>query len=218
MIDSAAKTPIVAIVNPDSGPGKKADENYREIFRLAQKSKITVIGYVTFSYTRRPLSAVKADIDSWLFFYPEVQGIFFDEQPSEAEKAPFANQSFAYARQKIKDAILVSNPGVICAREYLSGRDAPTACLFEHETGFDEFRLPEWAAKMSREKFAVLLYNTKTADQMQQAFARALEQRAGFVYITDHAAPMPWGGLPAYWDDEVVAAAAANKKINTKKK
>ena len=24
--------PIVAIVNPDSGPGKKADENYREIF------------------------------------------------------------------------------------------------------------------------------------------------------------------------------------------
>lgn len=38
MMKSAAEAPIAAIVNPDSGPGKKAD------------------------------------IDSWLHFYPEVQG------------------------------------------------------------------------------------------------------------------------------------------------
>jgi hypothetical protein len=218
MIESAEKTPIVAIVNPDSGPGKRADENYRAIFKLVQKSKITLIGYVTFSYAQRPLSAVKADVDSWLHFYPEVQGIFFDEQPSQAEQAKFANECFAYARKKIKNAVVVSNPGVACAREYLSGHDAPTACLFEHESGFDNFRLPDWAAEMSRDKFAVLLYGTKSADEMRTAFARALEKRAGFIYITDRPAPVPWGELPSYWDEEVAAAAQANKNGAAEKK
>ncbi|HVW00951.1 MAG TPA: spherulation-specific family 4 protein, partial [Planctomycetaceae bacterium] len=84
LIASAEQTPVVAIVNPDSGPGKRVDAVYHEIFQWAKPSKIKLIGYVTLSYAERPISAVKADIDSWLHFYPEVAGIFFDEQPSQA--------------------------------------------------------------------------------------------------------------------------------------
>lgn len=64
---------------------------------------------------------------------------------------------------------------------------------------------------MSRERFAVLLYGMKTAEQMRQAFAKAVEKPSGFIYITDRTAAMPWGGLPTYWNDEIDAAILANK-------
>lgn len=210
LIDASERTPIVAVVNPDSGPGKRADDNYREIFRLGKKSKITLLGYVTLSYAQRPISAVKADVDSWLHFYPDVQGIFFDEQPSTAEQAAFAVECFAYARLRIDHGTFVTNPGVPCAREYMAGRDAPTACLFEHEKGFDEYRMPVWTAPLPRDRFAVLLYNMPSAAEMRKEFGASVQKRFGYVYITNRKMPNPWDGLPSYWDDVVAAAAEAN--------
>ena len=215
LLDAAAKTPIAAIVNPDSGPGKRQDANYKELFRLARGSKITLVGYVTLSYGQRPLSAVKADVDSWLLFYPEVQGIFFDEQPSQAELAPFALESFAYARTKLGGGLMVTNPGVPCAQEYLIGRDAPTACMFEHETGFDRFQLPDWARTSEPRSIAVLRYHLKTTESMRRTLTDCIAKGAGYLYVTDAASPAPWSRLPTYWEEEIGELihinAAANK-------
>lgn len=211
LIASAAQAPIVAIVNPDSGPGKRVDENYREVFRLAKESKITLIGYVTLSYAQRPLSAVKADIDSWVYFHPEVRGIFFDEQPNGTEHAPFALECFDYARKTIRNATVISNPGVACAKEYLARKDYPTVCLFEHQDGFDAHRPPAWTAEFPANRFATLLYNTKTADDMKRQFQQVVRNRSGYVFITDAANPMPWGRLPSYWDEELKLVNDANK-------
>lgn len=212
LIDSASRAPIVAIVNPDSGPGKRVDENYNALFRLARPSKLTPIGYVTLSYGKRPLSAVRADVDSWLHFYPDVRGIFFDEQPSQPELAGFALDAFAYARSKIDRALLVTNPGTRCAREYLAARDAPVACLFEHETGFDQYALPDWAEGLGDDRFAVLLYRVKSPAAMRQAVAEAVRKRSGYLYVTDaDDAPTPWDRLPSYWEDELRALEQINE-------
>jgi hypothetical protein len=208
LLDSAAKVPTVAIANPDSGPGKAADPNYVELFRLARGSKATVIGYVTLSYGKRPLSAVKADVDSWLYFYPDVGGIFFDEQPNGPEQAAFAVEAFAYARSKITRPVLATNPGVVCAREYLAAKDSPVACLYEGKDGYDKFTPPDWAGRLPPERFAVLVYNVKTADAMRAAMKAAAGKHAGYVYVTDADGPMPWGRLPAYWAEELAAVGA----------
>lgn len=105
LLDSASKTPLVAIVNPASGPGKKVDANYMAIFTKAKKSKAIPIGYVPLGYAKRSTDEIKADVDRWLEFYPGVRGIFFDEQPSGAEHVRFAREVFAHARTKIKDAL-----------------------------------------------------------------------------------------------------------------
>jgi hypothetical protein len=97
LLAAAGKTPIVAIVNPASGPGKQVDEHYRALLLRARRSKLTLIGYVTLGYARRPVADVKADVDRWLSFYPEIGGIFFDEQPSGPEHAAFAADCFAHA-------------------------------------------------------------------------------------------------------------------------
>lgn len=209
LIDSSARAPIVAIVNPDSGPGKRVDDNYSKLFDQAKGTKITLIGYVTLSYGKRPLSAVKADVDSWLHFYPAVAGIFFDEQPSQLDQVGFAVESFAYARSKIERAVLVTNPGIPCVREYLAARDSPIACMFEHETGFSKYQLPDWASSQRADRFAVLLYNVKPADEMRNALGEAIRKRCGYVYITDAAGPNPWVRLPGYWEAECEAIRAA---------
>lgn len=211
LLESAERVPTVAIVNPDSGPGKRVDSQYSELFRLARGSKATLIGYVTLSYGKRPIAAVKAEVDSWLFFYPEVRGIFFDEQPSGAEQAAFATECYAYAHTKIENATLVTNPGVPCAQEYLAARDSPIACLFEHETGFEQYKLPDWADRLKSDRFAVLLYTVKTAAEMQKRVQEVIAKRGGYLYITDATGPMPWGRLPSYWDDEVRLVAQINQ-------
>ena len=48
---------------------------------LAQES-ITLVGYVSTSYAKRPLADVKADIDQWPRLYAGLAGVFFDEQAS----------------------------------------------------------------------------------------------------------------------------------------
>ncbi len=216
LIASAAKAPVVAIVNPDSGPGKRRDPRYAELFKRSKNAPITLIGYVTLSYAERPLSAIKADIDSWLYFYPDVQGIFFDEQPSQAEHANFAQEAFAYARHQLKQGVFVTNPGVPCAPEYLAGNDAPAACMFEHQTGFEQFEPPDWLAAKGSHRLAVLVYHVKSADEMRKALQLALQKGAGYVYITDAAGPVPWDRLPRYWTEEIEAVAQKNRATGSK--
>jgi hypothetical protein len=215
LIASAEKTPIVAIVNPASGPGKRVDDNYTVVFHKAKGTKIVLIGYVTLGYAKKPASAVKAEVDRWLELYPEIQGIFFDEQPSQATNAATVGGCFAYARSKLgRSALLVTNPGVACAREYLGGENGPVACLFEHEKGFESYRPPDWANPLGAGQFAVLGYHVATKDQMRMFMRDAVGKLAANVYVTDAtiANGNPWDRLPTYWDDEVNEAVAMNRR------
>jgi hypothetical protein len=109
LLASANETPVVAIVNPASGPGRRADPNYEEVFRLAKSSKATLIGYVTLSYARRPAAEVYAEVDAWVKFYPGIQGIFFDEQPSGAARG-IRQRVLCSRRRQDRQALIVSNP------------------------------------------------------------------------------------------------------------
>ena len=81
------------VVNPHSGPGAAAvpDANYtREIPRLNSHTNVQTLGYVATAYTKRDLTLVKHDIHTyseWRSNYTVpglgVQGIFFDETPSQ---------------------------------------------------------------------------------------------------------------------------------------
>jgi hypothetical protein len=211
MLASANETPIVAIVNPGSGPGRRVDANYEEVFRLAKTSKALLIGYVTLSYAKRPAAEVNAEIDTWLKFYPGIQGIFFDEQPSGAEHAAFAGQCFAHAAAKIDKALIVSNPGTRCAREYAELPQKPVIVLYERGTGLDQYEPPAWTKDFTADRFSVLLYGVKSKDEMQHTFRDAAAKRIGYFYVTDAQGRNPWNRLPTYWNEEVAAAKANNQ-------
>jgi hypothetical protein len=213
LIASAKQAPILAIANPASGPGDKADPAYTRILDRARKQKgRTLLGYVTTGYGKRPIADVKADVDRWTRLYPQVQGIFFDEQASGADRIDYYAALYGYARTERKLQPIVTNPGTVCAEDYVARPASDIVCLFEGFDGFAKFRPPEWTAKYKAARFAFLRYQAADAGQMRQSLADALEKRIGTVYVTDATGANPWDRLPGYWDEELAAVAKANER------
>lgn len=209
LIDAAAEVPVVAIVNPASGPGRKVDDNYCDVVVRARKGGVTLIGYVSTSYGKRPVAEVKADMDRWLEFYPQIQGFFFDEQTSGKDMVGHYAALAEYGREKIEKALLVANPGTVCAEEYLAKATADVFCVFENVKGFDEFKLPAWAEKVPTGRFAALPYNIDQAETMRD-HVKESAKRFGYLYVTDDSGNNPWDRLPTYWAEEVAVVKQVN--------
>jgi hypothetical protein len=215
LIAAADSVPIVAIINRDSGPGKQVDENLLRVLERARRSKLTMIGYVPLKYAKRPVAEVKADVDGWLSLYPGVLGgVFFDEQPSGPEGVAYVAECAAYVRSQIKNARIASNPGTVCAPEYLAIEGAPIIGMFENKTGIDAYRPPPWRTKFRAGQMAVVLHDVRTAQVMKRSLREAVRKRAGCIYVTDDTGANPWDRLPSYWEEEVSAVAAENQRAS----
>lgn len=203
LIAAGAKTSIIAIANPASGPGTQIDPGYTEIIKRAQDGKIKIIAYVSTSYAKRTAAEIKHDIDLWVQFYPTIEGFFFDEQASEAAKADFYLDVANYGRSKVKDAFIVTNPGTICAEDYFSKKVADTICTVESHDGLEKYTPPAWATKYPASQFYGLAYKIDKAKEMHASLKAVEKKHFGYVFITDDKLPNPWDTLPPYWDEEV---------------
>jgi hypothetical protein len=212
LMEAASRVPIVAVANPASGPGTSPNPDYTDVVRRARAAGVTVIGYVNTGYAKRPRPEVEAEIDRWVQFYPEIGGIFLDAQPSEAGHAGYYAALRELARHKIEGALVVTNPGMVCAEEYASGSASDVAILFENRHGFDEFIPPPWTNRYPSARFAAIPYSIPTAKRMKEAVAKAVLKGIGYFYATDAASPNPWGRLPSYWAEEVEAVVRVNQR------
>jgi Spherulation-specific family 4 len=100
------------VINPHNGPGAITgpDANYkREIARLNSYANVRTIGYVATGYAKRELAAVLQDIAVYSAWSKNptsglgMQGIFFDETPSQYEPsfARFLDIAHAAARSAV---------------------------------------------------------------------------------------------------------------------
>jgi hypothetical protein len=211
LLAAADPAAMVAIVNPASGPGRRVDPNYTTVLEKAAKAKrLTLIGYVSTSYAKRPLEQVKADVDLWLKFYPGIHGIFFDEQTSSAEQLDYYAALYKHVRETHKLKLVITNPGTTCDEGYVSKPAADAVCLFEGPKPFDAAKLPKWRSKYEANRAAVLSYQIESAEALQRLIAFAAKHNLGYCYVTDAAGSNPWNRLPTYWDEEVKAAEIAN--------
>lgn len=212
LIQGCSAAPIVIVLNTDSGPGPSADPNYTAVLRRAGKAGATVIGYVNTSYAKRPPGEARADIDRWVQLYPEVRGIFLDAQSDQAEDVGYYANLTEYAREKIEGALVVTNPGTICAEDYFSRSAMDAACVFEGDDGFDRFRLPAWSDRYPADRFAALPYRIGTLEGMRSCVRQAAERGIGLIYVTDASGDIPWMRLPRYWEAEVDAVRRVNQR------
>jgi hypothetical protein len=200
LIAAADKAPIVAIINPASGPGKSADPNYVEILKKAKSSKLTLVGYVSTSYAKIPLRDVTADIDTWQRLYPGLHGFFFDEQSSGPDQVAHYEAIAQHARQAIPKALLIANPGTVCDEKYFQKNTADIWCTFEAGDKPDAYQPPAWAKKYPAKQFYLLSYGVKDASAVSAALKSVVDKHVGAVFITDGVLPNPWDRVPPYWD------------------
>ena len=205
IIDSPAAVATVAIINPDSGPGKVADPNYTRILERARRRGVTMIGYVSTWWAARPLHEVKGEVDRWVYHYPGIQGIFFDQQASSADHIGYYVALYEYARKARGLSLVVTNPGTVCAEDYLARPATDLMCLVELPKDLGAYRRLAWTERYPVERFAALLYDVGPPREMEGYLLEMRENRIGYCFITDAKLPNPWSRLPNYWEEEVRA-------------
>jgi hypothetical protein len=214
LIAAVEKTPVIAVVNPGSGPGKQVDPNYTAVTRRARKAGVTLVGYVTVSYAKRPLADVTAEVDRWLDFYPTIQGFMLDEQPSGGEHVGYCVDVCKHIRGKLPEATILGNPGTVCAAEYVAKGALDAVCLYERNCGFAEFESPAWAKDAPAAKQGTIVYQVESAEKMADHVRDAARRRFGLVYFTDDTGSNPYDRLPTYWDAQVDAVAEINRRTS----
>jgi Spherulation-specific family 4 len=185
--------PVVAVVNPSNGPGTRADSGYTTGIDQLLGAGIRVIGYVSTSYTMRGEPAVNADVDRWQMFYPNISGVFFDEQSSTPGGEDFYRHVSQYAKTKGL-AFTVGNPGTDTTASYI---DTVDMMLIYESAGVPPLnRLQGWHQAYDRTHFGIIPYGTP----LDQAFVQSAKAYVGYIYLTDDTLPNPWDSLPAYFD------------------
>jgi hypothetical protein len=209
--DAASKVKLVAIANPGSGPGDQRIYDYQQIIQSASEKGVRVIGYISTQYGKRPSTDVEKDIARWVEFYPQIIGFFFDQQSTRAADLPYYLKARDYARKKVKNAFIITNPGVLCDEEYFAQAASDVTCIFANFEGFDQLSPPVPLKQYSPSRFAALAYQIKDVKAMHQVISDALVKRIGFLYISDSPkGNNPWAQLPSYWEDEVEAVSRVN--------
>ena len=178
---------VIAIINPDSGPGANADASFNTGASKLIAAGIVPIGYVSTNYSKRGEPAVKADIDKWHTFYPTVPGIFFDEQSIQAGDETFYRDVSKYAKSKGM-TLTVGNPGTGVPDSYL---DTVDIMLCYESAGVPTLAsLTKYAAH--REHFGIIPYAAK----LDASYVKSARSSVAYVFITGDDLPNPWDTLP----------------------
>ena len=82
ILDRNQDIPVLAIINPNSGPGTSYDANYGRFIKRLNNHNVTIIGYLATTQANKTVANVKIELLRWFEFYPQIKGIFFDEVPA----------------------------------------------------------------------------------------------------------------------------------------
>ena len=201
---AASRVSLVAIMNPNNGPGTTLSPNYVAAVNGLHAAGGRVIGYVYTSYATRDTNTVKADIDRYFSFY-SVDGIFLDEMTNDgnANHLNYYAAIYQYIQQQGTNLLVVGNPGINTLEIYLARPVADVLVTFEADTGYPALAVDRWVTNHLARQFSHLPYNAPSGATMTNYVNLALNRNAGWIYVTDDTLPNPWNTLPAYWTNEV---------------
>jgi hypothetical protein len=141
---------------------------------------------------------MESEIDTWLSFYPNIGGIFFDEQSNLAADVDYYRTLSQYAKAHGL-AYTVGNPGTDTAEAFIGALD--TMLIYESKGLPSLSSLGGWHSKYPPGNFGVIPYGA-SFDATFVASARSL---VGFIYIQNDDLPNPWDTLPPFFDPLLAA-------------
>ena len=201
--NSNSAVPIVAVINPDNGPGSSKDPNYVVAIQELKAAGIIVLGYTWTDYGDRSSAAVRKEISRYKNWYA-VDGIFFDAMSNLKGKLKYYSNldSFTKARGL---TLTVGNPGTDTRPIYIGSVD--NIVIYESPDEPALSYLGGWHANHDKANFSFVSYDVSSLDESYVANAT---QHVGFMYITDDDLPNPYDSLPDYLGNLVSAIGAAN--------
>jgi spherulation-specific family 4 protein len=187
-----AAKPALALINPGSGPGPRADALYVGLVPKAQTAGVPVFGYVHTQYGARPAADVVADVRNHKAWYG-VAGIFVDTVANDAAHVAYYKGLCDSIRALGLKVVL--NPGTQCLEEHAQMADFVMCSEGDLQTYNN--RIPRaWEPKYRNLWHCV---HSVSPAQMPSTVALAKSRGAGLLYVTDDVMPNPYDTLPSYW-------------------
>lgn len=212
LIAAARQVPLLVVVNCDDGPGSEVDPAYARVIAGLEKAGAKLVGYVMTEYGTRSTQAVRDEIERWLRFYPELDGIYFDQQATDPEFVPYYRELSEFVRDRRSKALVVNNPGAVCSENYFAPDIADAFNLVETGTTSAEFPPAGLAGRFPEVRFAANIYSAESPQAMQRTVEAALAAGIADIYVTDDGEPDPWDTLPGYWEKLVELVGRINDK------
>jgi hypothetical protein len=178
--------PVVAIVNPGSGPGTKTDPNYVAGISALRAAGIVTVAYVYTKYSTRQYEEVVGDIDAYSKLYGKVfDGLFLDEMAKT--HSGYYRAVTSYAKQN-GFAQVIGNSGTDVPKGYV-GQTTDVLVIYE-DTGSPSLSfLGGWHTSYPKETWAFIAHHVPA---LYPALVAQAKNHVGLLYLTDgnyHAFP-----------------------------
>jgi len=210
---AAARIPLIAILNPDSGPGSSRDPNFVTAVANVHKAGGQVVGYVHTTYGTRPMLEVTNDINAYVSWYI-LDGFFIDEMANDANTndVNYYAAIYQYIKGINPNYSVTGNPGTSTLETYLTTPTADTLMIFENQSTNYPANVPSsWVANHPAPQFANIAYGSAlSAATMSNFVALATSRNTGWIFFSDADLPNPYDVLPSYWTNEVELVQALN--------
>ncbi len=199
----------------EGGPGTGPNSQMVQRIRNAHANGWKVIGYVrtqpfpgAAENQRRNASFVRGDIDNFKSWYPEIDGIFYDEVIGNLD---YYKSLIAYGRGKFPGNLHILNPGWKISFEALATA-ADVTVIFEGTYNL-MFQLDGFYRNYSTDRWAMLAMNVSDINVCKQVINQAKNQNIGWLYCLQRVGgpnDNPWPVLPSYFAQMAVEMRGAN--------
>ncbi len=184
--------PIIAIVNPDSGPGSFRDPNYASWINQLASSGIVVVGYISTHYGAVSISTVENEVSAYRSWY-KLSGVFLDAMSNVNGYQSYYSSITAYAHS-LGMGMVVGNPGTDVPSSFLG--TVNVLVVFENPYLPTLSRLQMITMGQTRDDFAVMCYDVSNPSQ---ATVDMITHYARYVYLTSGEMPSPYATMPTYF-------------------
>jgi|GEM_PF-746064 len=202
--NSHPSVPVVAIINPDSGPGER-DPNYATGIKKLQSAGIIVLGYV---YTHKvDSSTIKNYVNDYKNWYG-INGIFFDGMSNVSGNEKFYADLSNYTKSQGLN-YTVGNPGTDTLPSYIGTVD--NMVLYDNPGLPLVSSLGGWHTNFTRNNFSIVSYGV---NDLNKTYVENIAKHVQYMYVTNSTLPNPFSTLPKYFDGLMGMIENDNKQNN----
>jgi hypothetical protein len=201
----------IMIVNLDNGDDTTYYPSVDQAIRNTRKQGIFVVGYVYTGYGQRDPGVVRRKVDA-VFKNYLVDGIFFDEVPTDCNASSVAGSNYRYyqgvadyvRRNQVGGRIVILNPGTQPSDD--CWMSIANILVTAESNGLEDYTQnyqPEsWFQRYPPERFWHIVYGASSTADMNDVIALSLKRDAGWLYVTDRTSINPYDQPPSYWSQE----------------
>jgi len=201
----------IMIVNLNNGDDTTYYPSVDQAIRNTRKQGIFVVGYVYTGYGQRDPAVVRGKVDA-VFRNYLVDGIFFDEVPTDCGANSVAGSNYRYyldladhvRRNQVGGRIVILNPGTQPNDDcWMSIANILVTAESSSLQDYVQNYQPEaWFHRYPPDRFWHIVYAVPSTAQLNDVIALSLKRGASWVYVTDRGSGNPYDQPPSYWSLE----------------